>query len=350
VLGLSAVPVQAVLFHATDDPAFNSTAPGGSLTNSGWQYQGTWGDVLGIPIAPKYFLTAKHVGGSIGNALVFQGISYPTTAVFDDPETDLRLWRVCGTFPLHAPIYTNRDEVGKSLVVFGRGTRRGPVVTTTLLTQTRTNGWQWSFYDGVMRWGENTVAQIVDAVDVTGASVGQLLAATFEAGQGPNECHLSVGDSSGGLFLQDGAEWKLAGVNYAVDGPYNTASSGEGFPAAVFDEGGLYKSVAGNWVAIPDLPLPQPGSFYATRISSRLEWINSVLASSIPPDPPPSLVSAPVANGTYATVPSAIVDETRRTITLPQPSGTQFFQLRSCTLLRIASIRIEGGDLVLTYE
>lgn len=351
LLGLSATPVHAILFHSTGSPAYNSTAPGGSLTDSGWQYQGHWGGFLGTPIAPKYFITAAHVGGSIGDNFVYQGVSYPTTAVFDDPQTDLRIWRVCGTFPTFSPLYTNTDEVGRSLVVFGRGTQRGAPVTTTPLLQVKTNGWQWGPYDGVERWGENEVAQIVEGDSALGEpGIGELLAATFDATGGPNECHLSVGDSAGGLFIKDGALWKLAGINYAVDGPYDTNATGPGFNAAIFDEGGLYKPVGTNWVVTPDLPFAQPGSFYSTRISSRTDWINGVLATAAPPDDSPALLAASSVNGLYTTVPAAITDDGLRTITIPQPAGTEFFKLRACVPLRITSIRAENGHLLLGYE
>src|SRR5437867_4375374 len=62
---LATIPVHAVIFYADGDPAYNTTAPGGSLTNSGWQFEGIWGGFLGTPIAPKYFITARHVGGSV---------------------------------------------------------------------------------------------------------------------------------------------------------------------------------------------------------------------------------------------------------------------------------------------
>src|SRR5437763_13867716 len=83
----------AVLFYATADPAHNTNAPTGALTNSGWQYQGAWGPYLGTPVAARYFVTASHVGGAVGDVFHFRGIDYPTTALFDDPNSDLRLWR-----------------------------------------------------------------------------------------------------------------------------------------------------------------------------------------------------------------------------------------------------------------
>src|SRR2546422_10688353 len=81
---LNSVSARAIIFYATGDPNYNTTAPGGSLTNSGWQYEGTWGGFLGTPIAPKYFITAEHVGGGIGQGIgVYRG-AHATTAVFGD--------------------------------------------------------------------------------------------------------------------------------------------------------------------------------------------------------------------------------------------------------------------------
>src|SRR2546426_401876 len=83
------IPAKGVIFYSSGDPNYNTTAPSGSLTNSGWQYEGFWGGFLGTPIAPKYFITAEHVGGQVGNPFVFRGVAYPTTAVHDDPDSDL---------------------------------------------------------------------------------------------------------------------------------------------------------------------------------------------------------------------------------------------------------------------
>jgi hypothetical protein len=343
-------PARAVIFYSTSDPAYNTTAPGGSLTDSGWQFQGLWGGFLGTPIAPKYFITAAHVGGSVGDSLVLNGVPYATTAVFDDSDTDLRIWRICGNFPGFAQLYTNNVEVGKSLVVFGRGAQRGTPVTTTNLFGTNTNGWFWGPADGVVRWGENVVESVVDGDGLLGgAGIGEVLQVAFDPppNSGLSECHLSVGDSAGAVFIQDGSAWKLAGINFAVDGPYNTSDSGNGFDAAIFDEGGLYeKNAVGTWALIPDTPFAQPGSFYSTRISSRISWINSVLSAPSQP----VLQSASSVDGSFIDYLSAGVDDTARTITFPRPSGPEFYRLRSCASVTIKSIQVQGGNLVLTYE
>jgi hypothetical protein len=207
--------VSAILFYSTGDPTYNTMAPSGALANSGWQYEGVWvNDFLGTPISPHHFITAKHIYAGVGNSLVFNGQTYQTIALYDDPETDLRIGQVCGTFPYYAPLYTNNNEVGKPLVVFGKGTRRGdPVYVDSVL-----KGWLWGIPDGYERWGENQVAAITNA----GPGLGDWLQMYFTSTGNSNHATLSVGDSGGGVFIQENSTWKLAGINISVDGPYNT--------------------------------------------------------------------------------------------------------------------------------
>jgi hypothetical protein len=259
----------AVLFVFTSDPTYNTTAPTGVLTNSGWQYEGQWGSFLGTAIAPTFFLAAKHVGGTTGQVFVLNGYSYHTVAFSDCPNADLRVWRVAETFPVYAPLYTASNEVGQLCVVFGRGTQRGdPVIVDDEL-----KGWKWGIGDGVQRWGQNIVSSVY-----TSAAVGELLQADFDRDGVTNECHLSWGDSSGGLFIQDGSTWKLAGVHYTVTGPFSLdGTTNTAFNAAIMDMGGLWFAIPNGWAEYVDDPADYPSSFYSTRISAHVDWINSVI-------------------------------------------------------------------------
>ncbi len=266
---------QAVIFYSTADPTYNTTAPTGPL--AGWQWVGNWGGYQGTPIGANYFITARHVGGTIGNPFILNGVTYTTNAFFDDTVTDLRICRINGTFPSWAPLYRGSGEVGSSLVVFGQGLSRGSAVTVG----SNLAGWQWGAGGGTLRWGQNTVNSVVDG----GSYWGQLLYATFNAGAGANECHLADGDSGGPVFIYDGLEWALAGIAAAVDGPFNTTDNGDGFEAALFDARGLYMGGAGNWQLITG-PGPVPSGVYATQISVRASWIDSIVPQSVEGDTP----------------------------------------------------------------
>jgi hypothetical protein len=283
-----------VLFVSTGDPAFNTNAPTGSLTNSGWQYEGQWGDFLATPIAPRCFLAAKHVGGAIGQAFVWDGVTYHTVAFFDGPTTDLRIWVVAETFPGYAPLYTKTDEVGKLCLVYGRGTDRGLAV----LVNGATRGWQWGYTNNIERWGENKITRVT-----TNELVGQLLTADFVRHGVPNEGGLSYNDSSGGMFIQDGTTWKLAGIHYSVDQRFSfDGTTDTQFDAALFDLRGLYYlTITNTWALIPtNYPIAVPTSFYSSRVSANISWITSVI-NSVPPSEL-QITSAPAATNVLGTI------------------------------------------------
>jgi hypothetical protein len=253
----------AVIFYSTGDTTYNTTAPSGGLADSGWQWMGAWGGVTGTPISPNQFITATHVGGSIGDQFVYGGVSYTTTGVAKN-SGDLSVWTVSGTFSTYAPILTTTPSIGASAVIMGRGTQRG----TGVQQNGELKGWEWGASDGVMRWGENNVA----------GNSGTYLRFTFDSSAGPNEVHLSGGDSGGGVFIQDNGEWKLAGINYGVEGPYSLTSGGASFNAAIFDRGGLYR--AGSYIA--ESGTDNPSSFYATSLAANYSWISSVIVVQVP--------------------------------------------------------------------
>ncbi|MCX6908612.1 MAG: trypsin-like peptidase domain-containing protein [Verrucomicrobia bacterium] len=283
----AAAPGHAVVFHSTNDLTYNTTAPTGALANSGWQYEGSWSNFLGTAIAPSFFITAQHVGGNIGEPFTLNGTTYTTTAVYNDPGTDLAIWKVNATFSAWASLYTASSEVGSSLVVCGKGLGRGAEVWA----DGELKGWKWSG-NLTNRWGENVVTGTTNYAGST------LLYARFDAGAGTNEATLAGGDSGGGVFIQQNSTWRLAGVNYAVDGPFNTNDTGGGFNAAIFDEGGLYYKDGSSWIYVTNQTDNIPTSFYATSISARQSWINSIII----PEPATSLLTAVGTSGLFLTV------------------------------------------------
>ncbi|MFL6516379.1 MAG: hypothetical protein ACJ8M1_15270 [Chthoniobacterales bacterium] len=277
VIGMCCVAISklgAVILLDTGDPAVNTTAPAGPLLNSGWQYEGDWGGNLGTPVSPNFFISAAHVGQA-GSGLVFQNVSYPTVGSFSLPGSDLLIWKIAGSFPQFAPLFTARDEVGQHLVVIGRGTRRGAerYLNGTL------RGWDWAKdTEGTRRWGENDVTAIVpyQGHDLLAADFDQHIAPNDR----PNEAHLSSGDSGGAIFLNVGGMWKFGGINSFVDDLYSAPTAGCDFTSAIFDARGFYTrdgSDPSMFVQISG-PDPVPTAFYASRISSELAWICSVIA------------------------------------------------------------------------
>jgi len=81
---LQSIPARAVIFHSTGDINFNTAAPTGQLADSGWQWVGNWNGFQGTAIGPNHFVTARHIGGSVGASFQLNGVGYVTTAAFDD--------------------------------------------------------------------------------------------------------------------------------------------------------------------------------------------------------------------------------------------------------------------------
>jgi hypothetical protein len=275
----------------------NLSAPGGSMLLP-WQLQGDFAGIYsGTPISSSHFLTAQHIGSgstftnSFGNFTV--DTSYGTGGFVDVPGSDLRIWKINETFTQYAPLYQGSDEAGKHLLVFGRGGAPGAAVTVG----SELKGWEMTTSEGFPSWGENDVSNIVSG----GASFGSLLRFTFDRNLSlTNEAHLAGGDSGGGLFIQVGSEWKLAGVNLGVDGPYKFQETDPtAFFATLFDKGGLWEQTGTMPAPNPnDPPVPVfdenaetvadlPGASYASRISTNFTFIQSQI-----PEPSSALLLA----------------------------------------------------------
>lgn len=264
-----------VILLNTADPQANTTEPAGALAGSGWQFEGTWGSFLGTSIAPHFFLSAAHIGRA-GSVFNFNGATYTIDRSFAVPGTDLLIWRVVETLPTFALFYLKHDEVGKPLVVIGRGTERG----SDVLLNGELRGWNWGGDTHVQRWGENVVSDVFE----NGAPNDKLIYATFDRPGLANEAQLSSGDSGGAVFLNDGGTWKLAGINYAVDGPFYTNANGTGeFNAALFDSRGFYFKNGSSYVQIADAN-PVPTGLYATAVSSQIPAIYSIIDPEGDPD------------------------------------------------------------------
>lgn len=325
---------RGIVLFGTSDPEVNTTPPTG-VTNSGWELQGFWSFFNGTPIGPHHFITAAHVGGTVGDPFFFQEAFYTTVSTAKDPGSDLQIWEVRETFPAFAKLYDGVTETGLELFVFGRGRIRGePVMVNSTL-----KGWAWGVYDLQLRWGRNRVSSVIQLQ-------GQpTLQVNFDSNGGTNEAHLATGDSGGGLFIQQSGEWRLAGINWTTDGPYNTTPTGAGFDAAIFDEGGLYVGGSDSWQLIADIGPNRPGSFYSTQIRGRLSWIQSILA--LPTTP--ILLEATEVDGVFAAATGAVVDAVAKTIRIA-PSGTRFYRLQSSGPVSIESVSLEGTSLVIHYQ
>jgi hypothetical protein len=259
--------------------ALNTGAPTGAFANAGWQYQGEWQGFLGTAISVNTFITAEHVGGSVGDFFTFAGRRYKVTAGYDDPDSDLQIWHIRGRLPAWAPLNRTLDETGKTAMIFGRGTLRGGEVNLN----GQLKGWFWGAPSGVTSWGMNQItastAGKADAENGGARLKGTRLFWTFDRNGLRHEGALSPGDSGGGVFVQSGGKWVLAGVNYATQGDFAFPGSNVIEHAALLDFGGLNAGSSVLEDAAEDIPSRQ----FATRIGTRMDWITDVLSGQITP-------------------------------------------------------------------
>jgi hypothetical protein len=291
---------RAVIFYDTADPTHNAAAPTGTYLNSGWQYEGYFGSFLGTMIAPTLFVTAQHFGvnsSTFSYDTVFSGTTTATYSIntaansgigyWDIANTDLRVYQITGgTFSTYASIYTGSAEVGSDIVITGRGTQRGAAVN---LAPDGLKGWKYGTSDGVARWGRNTVDAAVNA-----GSLGNLLVASFNATSGRDEATLSNGDSGGGAFIKVGSNWQLVGINYGIEGSFdtnNTKADGTEFAAALTDKGGFWEgSDAAGWTFMPNTAQDQASQLYISQISASASAIQNVISIAAVPEPGTALL------------------------------------------------------------
>ena len=288
------LPVRAEIVLGGRDSA-------GAMDNSGTnknpaplnlsQYTGQWGGFLGTPIAPHYFVTANHLGNAGGGTFSFANGTATTTnyaVSLAGTMDDLAIWKItgAGAFGLYAPVFYGADEAGQSLVSIGNGTTRGGAITQN----GQLAGWQDGAGGTLRSWQANRVDSVVQAQDIgaPGGFGGDYLAFSFHRdldAQGnlldPDAGIFSGGDSGGPTFVLDPSDnaYKLAGINSLVDTVNNAPNSGP-FTAALFDARGFYSG--------PDLitdASPVPLSSYATRLSSRQDFIRGTLGVEAVPEP-----------------------------------------------------------------
>lgn len=290
LLWACARPSEAIIFYSTGDVNHNTAAPTGSFEDSGWQYGVKYGSFLGTIIGAQYVITAQHFGTQ-GTTLLHSGIFnggadvvYNIDAAFnggagyhDIAGTDLRILKVQELFPYYAPIFTGTLQAGLTLVTHGMGGPRG----AEILVGGDLQGWEHGPADGTPRWGSNTIQSVIPS------AIGDLIRATFSADGTTEEATLSVGDSGGGVFVNDSGIWKLAGVNYSVDGSFDTnaiVGDGSEFNAALFERGGLYQgSDAFGWSPAP----AGPSSMYASSVTGNAATIMSI---ALVPEPHSALL------------------------------------------------------------
>ena len=306
----------------------NTNPPAG---NRGWDTQGTWCLAAGTVVDKRWFITATHAGGEIGNKFILDGIEYTTIAKTNHPNPlmDCTMWKVNSDIPASyiAVMCTNTDLVGKPITLFGRGISRGapiyrrPLVLsdfikgncdefkvmgdagTSFKVECSTNLIDWTampaayvvqpcgwtniviegstnsrmFYraaafDTLIGWGMGDyTGNLTWGTNVIASTDGGLISFTFDRNGGPDEGCFTFYDSGSGGFAEDAGQWKLAGINRGSPlGPFSSNGQDE-FYGTMLDCSGL------SWEGAL-FPTDQgvfPGVSYCTPLP--VDWIKAVI-------------------------------------------------------------------------
>ena len=355
VAALVSPHTQAVHFVNVEDPSHNTEPPADPAQARLWHLQGDWNAFLGTPIAAYWFITAKHVGGSLGDQLQLMGKPYTAIVRIPDPESDLALWGVATPFPDQATLYQGSRETSRRVVLFGKGPARGEAVWVETNETPVLKGWKWGKQHKVRRWGENVIDQIEVGPYPRGRKLGELLVAFFDLDGLPSEAGLSGGDSGGAMFLWSNRQWQLAGIHYAAGGVFKLKEGDEPFDAMLFDERGLHRR---NWSEEEGetWPLtaldanPQPGPIVATRISHRASWIQQQITTFANPLEAIVVESAERPDGPYVKVDQWTLHTHPLGLVVDKPDHTRFFRVKSTTALRMLAPRQEGAQLILPFD
>ncbi|MBN1394018.1 MAG: PEP-CTERM sorting domain-containing protein [Pirellulales bacterium] len=297
VVSAVASDARGVILYSQSDR--NTDPPSSAEGLDAWNLQAAWGNFLATPIDATHFIASKHVnykdGETTATIVSFSGTDYQvnTASRVVDQYSDLCVYSISGgVFSSYAALYdasVDGSEIGKTLTVIGRGTQRGAEV----FQGGELKGWKWGSSDHIQSWGQNVVS---DFADFKSSSPDSLLYFLFDGDGVDNESALSSGDSSGGVFIYSNGQWKLAGINYAIDSPFSLTGDAEdeGFNADIFDVRGLYykESESGPWVLFPEGEDFVPTGSYASRISARLDWIHAAV-------PEPSTTAMLISAGAF---------------------------------------------------
>jgi hypothetical protein len=242
VLAAAVLPARAIVVYSEVGGTPTATQNTTAAPNGVGTFVGSYNNAGAVLVAPDVILTTLHVADPTNTAqFVLNGHGYSTDFSEQIGNSQLVLMHLTSsTGSSGVPLYTSNPHTAQSALLVGYGGAAGAAYNGNSATP---HGWDWSFPTTTQNWGATTTAAnpFADALGNT------YLGFAFQAVNGSSI--YTSGDSGGGLFVDDGGTWKLAGIAYSVDAYYLNSTDNPNDPANVVKA--LY-DVPGAQVFIPD--------------------------------------------------------------------------------------------------
>jgi len=264
----------------------NITAP---ADDPGWANVGQCNSAGAIYLGNQWVLTAFHVNAGAGFPVVFNGTAYTTipatgTRLTNNgvggmtAQTDLIMFQITVDPGLPSLVISaTAPTPGDDLVMIGNGLNRAASRTFWQVTMNAgANNDTWVETTGAhnvegyksapgqaKRWGTNDAEGVGLNVDDGAGTVRSMVSLFDDDASGrPNEAQAMLGDSGGGVFHKNGAQWELSGVMLAVGTPGNPGFF-DNPPADTADFGQsltLMADLSFYRTQIQSIMVPEPGA------------------------------------------------------------------------------------------
>ena len=287
IASLLAAASSPAVIVAGGDGTQNTTAPAGG---QGWNYVGR---ITGpAPSSVTYldnnwFITANHIKvldnptGVLlgGSSYTINAGSWTRLTNSVGTDADLMMFRVNETIGLSALTISGSPSNGAALTMIGNGRNRATGLTywdVTAGTWTElggpsgaeASGYKWAT-GATKRWGTNTKDADAGLVD-DGFGITDMFYTDFD--NVGDQAQGATYDSGGGVFIDNGGSWELAGIMLTTSGfsgqPSSTAVFGNRTYSADLS---TYSSQIAATTAIPEpsvlaLGFIVPVAFYVRRV------------------------------------------------------------------------------------
>ena len=208
----------AAVIIDSGDGSGNTSAP---MSDPGWDNVGLRGSLTAVYLGDGWVITAEHTG--LGD-VVFSGLPHQwvpgTEVTIQNPDSsfaDLRLFAIHPVPNLPTlGISATAPAPGEEVVLAGNGRDRGAATSfdpNGPPPPGPIEGYLWLGSQS-LRWGTNEVDSF-DSIAI-GSRITESFASSFDRGATAHEAVVANGDSGGAVFYDNGGEWELAGILFAL--------------------------------------------------------------------------------------------------------------------------------------